>query len=74
VSAFDTGTDPNNKDTDGDGIKDGEEYYGPYETDPTVFDAGLIRLIPALSTTGRLIAIAGLWLLAAFTLRLRKSP
>jgi hypothetical protein len=68
VSSFDTGTDPNNQDSDGDGVLDGPEVLAG--TDPNVFD---LPEVPALSTFGRAIAVAWIAVTAARRLRWRNS-
>jgi len=75
VSASDTGTDPNNPDSDGDGIPDGAEVANG--TDPNVFNSTEPPTIPALSPLGRGIAISWIAILAAWGLRRshsRKMP
>lgn len=69
VSPSDTGTHPNNPDSDGDGILDGPEVLAG--TDPNVFDPPEPPEIPALSTVGRGIAIA--WIAISAARRLRRS-
>jgi hypothetical protein len=71
ASPSDTGTDPNNPDTDGDGILDGPEVEAG--TDPNVFNPTDPPAIPALSTLGRGIAIASIAILTAAGLR-RNRP
>ncbi len=67
ASASDTGTDPNNPDSDGDGILDGTEVANG--TDPNVFNSTEPPEIPALSPLGRGIAISWIAILAVWGLR-----
>lgn len=71
VSASDTGTDPNNPDSDGDGISDGTEVANG--TDPNVFNTTEPPTIPALSPVGRGIAISWIAILAVWGLRRSRS-
>jgi hypothetical protein len=66
LSSSDTGTDPNNPDSDGDGVLDGAEVMAG--TDPNVVDP---PEVPALSTLGRAIAVA--WIAIAAARRLRRN-
>lgn len=68
VDPANTGTDPHNSDTDGDGFSDGEEVAGgsnPNDANSTP------NAVPALSVEGALIFI--LLALGAFLLRRRLS-
>jgi len=69
VSPSDTGTDPNNPDSDGDGVSDGDEVQAG--TDPNVFNA---PGVPALSPLAKAIAIAWIAIAAARRLRRRGTP
>ena len=69
ISPSDTGTHPNDPDSDGDGVLDGAEVSAG--TDPNVFDPPDPPTIPALSTLGRGIVVA--WIAISAARRMRRS-
>jgi hypothetical protein len=71
VSALDTGTDPLEPDTDGDGFSDGEEVVaGADPNDPTSVPNGSTA-VPALTPFGTFLLILSI-LLVSVTLRQRR--
>lgn len=61
IDANDTGTDPRNSDTDGDGVSDGDEVAAG--TNPLVADNIVVPEVPSLSTPGLLLTMLLLLLL-----------
>jgi Bacterial TSP3 repeat len=67
VSASDTGTDPNNADSDGDGLSDGAEVHGG--TDPNDANSPGSSPIPALPLPASVLLALAVLVGAARTLR-----
>lgn len=69
VSSADTGSDPLNPDTDGDGVDDGAEVAAG--SDPNVVEVQLP--VPAMSETGRLLAVLTVVLFGSRMLAMRRE-
>ncbi|MCH7598634.1 MAG: hypothetical protein IH973_02680 [Myxococcales bacterium] len=72
VNASDTGTDPANADTDGDGFDDGLEVaHGADPTDPLSFPSGI--QLPGLGSTGMILLVMGMMVLGGKRLGMSKT-
>ena len=72
MSAADTGTDPANADTDGDGFDDGLEVaHGTDPTDPLSFPSGI--QLPGLGSTGMILLVMGMMVLGGKRLAMSKT-